>query len=140
LRSRLTFLAVPINMPGSWVGVMSALGVFLEWELGVFPAALGVIIAYWLLTGKISMRGLLSDKSGAGTISSGRIQLLVSTLGLAAYYLSQVANIAHSATGQPGLPDFPADWLLVLGGSHSIYLGGKAIPLIQRLMNKVQDK
>lgn len=87
-------------------------------EVWVLLGGLTIVVAYQLLTGRISVRGLLSGPDG--NLSAARVQLLVATLVGAFVYLSQVIS-------QPGeLPTVPT-WLLVgLGGSELIYLWGKA--------------
>ena len=104
---------------------MSLLLHLVRLEVWVFLLALAGIIAFQILTGDINTKGLLCRNSKAmkksGPISPARVQLLISTLGMAFYYLGQVmGNPTH------GLPDVPASWPAVLGGSHAIYLGGKA--------------
>jgi len=95
--------------------------------------ALASIVAYRLLTGEIDMRGLLFEKTvgkaGAvvGTYSPARLQLLMLTVAAAAHYFSLVVMNLHA--GQAQFPDLPQKWLLILGGSHSIYLGGKTYSL-----------
>jgi len=94
------------------------------WEVTLFLAALIGVVAFQLMTGRINTRKLLSAKTGnaRGGISPERVQLLISTLAAAAYYVMQVSGSARS--GQ--LPDIPATWPAAIGGSNLIYLAGKA--------------
>lgn len=73
-----------------------------------------------MLTGAINMRGLLDDKVSRG-LSPGRVQLLISTVMGAGYYL--LLAIERAPSGK--LPDIPEEALLLVGGSHLVYLGGK---------------
>jgi hypothetical protein len=102
----------------------------LRLEITVFIVALAAITFFRLLTGEIDMRGLLFEKGpgkALGTYSPARVQLLMFTIAGAAYYFSLVVENLHA-----GIHDFPAlpeKWLLMLGGSHSLYLGTKAFSL-----------
>ena len=106
---------------------MGALVRFVRWEVLALVLALAGIVLFELLGGQINTKFLLSGSSGHGhmakdgSISPARVQLLLSTLGLALYYLMQVTNNPTS-----GLPDVPESWPALLGGSHAIYLGSKA--------------
>ena len=106
---------------------MAQIVVIMKWEVIAFLSALGAVVAVQLLTGQISTDGLFrSDGSGSrgenGQFSPVRVQLLVSTLGAAFYYLSQVMTNPNPGT----FPPIPATWPALLGGSHLLYLGGKA--------------
>jgi hypothetical protein len=100
---------------------MDLLSTILSYELLILLVGLGVLITYGLLTGTINMSGLLLDKTSGRAISPGRLQLLIVTLTIALYYLLMV--IDSKDTGK--LPDLPNEFLVALGGSHVLYLGGK---------------
>jgi hypothetical protein len=102
-----------------------ALASFVRIELEVLLAALALIVAFQLLTGKINMGGMLLEKttSGVDGYSAARLQLLLVTLVGAFYLITEVINSIHQ--GSPHFPTVDEKWLLLLGGSHSIYLGGK---------------
>jgi hypothetical protein len=104
---------------------MQSLVSFARTEVGVVLVALALVVGYQLLTGKINMNGLLLEKTGTGVggYSPARLQLMLITLVAAFYFISEVANSIHNGT--PQFPDVSQKWLLMLGGSHSIYLGGK---------------
>ena len=108
---------------------MATLMMFVRYETVFLLAALLAVVAFQMLTGRINTRGLLSEKTkdGLGVISAARVQLLMFTLAMAFYVLSQVVN-SHQ------FPTIDTKWLLILGGSHSIYLGGKSLPLIGSLL------
>ncbi len=91
------------------------------WEGLGFLIALFAIIAGQLLTGQISTRGLLEGSTVRGSrfVSAGRVQLLIATLAAAAQYLSQVWHDAQK------FPEIPRNWLVLLAGSHVLYLGSK---------------
>ena len=91
------------------------------WEGFAFLFALFGVIALRLLTGAIPTRGLIegSTRRGSHFVSAARVQMLIATMAAAAQYLAQV-------WGNPQkLPEVPTNWLLLLGGSHLIYLGNK---------------
>lgn len=96
------------------------------WELLFFMGALVATIVYQLLTGDINTNGLLRAKLGGakGKMSPERVQLLLTTLGAAMYYVLQVSTATKSGTLT--LPEVPQTWPAVVGGSNLLYLGGKA--------------
>jgi hypothetical protein len=61
------------------------------------------------------------DKTGGRKFSPARLQMLVVTMGIALYYILMVLDAKE--TGK--LPDLPNEFLIALGGSHAIFLGGK---------------
>jgi hypothetical protein len=97
-------------------------------EVILFLGGLAAIIAYRLLTGGINTHYLLYGKRKNGTryLSPERVQLLLFTLGTAMFYVVDV--LEKRQTGE--LPDVPAKTLALLGGSHAIYLGGKAYTML----------
>jgi len=105
---------------------MATLMMFARYEIDFFLVALIAVVAYQLLTGRINTRGLLSEKTrnGLGGVSPARVQLLLFTVAFAFYLLSAIIN-----SGQ--FPTIDTKWLLILGGSHSIYLGGKGLSLFR---------
>jgi len=105
---------------------------FARYEICFVVAALIAVVGFQLLTGKIETRGLLREKTknGLGGVSPARVQLLLLTVAFAFYVLSQVKFSIASAFPKPGVfPEIDVKWLLILGGSHSIYLGGKGISM-----------
>jgi hypothetical protein len=109
---------------------MATLMMFARYEIGFLLAALTAVVAYQILTGRINTRGLLSEKTKNGVegISAARVQLLMFTVAMAFYVLSQIVK-----SGQ--FPTIETKWLLILGGSHSVYLGGKSLSLVRSLFN-----
>jgi len=93
----------------------------IAWEALIFLFALFGIVVIRILTGAINARGLLEGTTSDGSrfVSAGRVQLLIATGVAAVQYLSQVWD--HPQV----FPDIPSSWLLLLGGSHVIYLGSK---------------
>lgn len=90
------------------------------------------------MTGGISLEFLLYgdhlDKSApsgySSSFSPGRGQLLMVTILTAAYYLLQVIH------NPKAFPQIPVAWVAALGGSHAIYLSGKAKSM---LLGSLQD-
>lgn len=107
---------------------MATLITFARYEIGFLLAALAAIVVYGLFTGRINTRGLLSDKAknGVGSFSPARLQLLMFTLAVAAYVLSKVINSV--ANGVPEFPEIDPNMLVILGGSHALFLGAKSLP------------
>jgi hypothetical protein len=100
----------------------------------VFVGGLAAIIAYRLLTGQINTTGLLygTKKDGTKYFSPERLQLMIFTLGVAMFYLNNVTQNRTSGV----LPDVPKEILALLGGSHAIYLGGKAYMMLLKNTKK----
>ena len=100
----------------------------LRWEFLSFLVGLAGIVVVQLLTGEINSRYLLFGTVPGRKVNDGRyfsperVQLLVFTLGVALYYLTEVMTTARSGK----VPEIPQSWLVVLGGSNASYLGGKA--------------
>jgi hypothetical protein len=92
-----------------------------EWEGYLFLFVLLGIVLLRISTGNIRTRGLIEGRTRRGRdfLSGGRIQLFWVTLALAARYVYQVWQ------NPTQLPDVPAAWLALLGGSHALYLGTK---------------
>ena len=83
---------------------------------------LAAIIAWKILTRGIDLSGLFQGDAADGStyFSPGRVQLLVFTVLFAVHLLTQI--MAHPTQ----FPSIPHEYLVVLGGSQAIYLGGKA--------------
>ena len=100
---------------------MNTLATVLKYELLVLLTALAALLAYRMITQQINVTGLLMDKTSGRAISPGRIQMLIVTLGIAGYYLMLVVDSKNK--GQ--LPELPNEYIVALGGSHSMFLLGK---------------
>jgi hypothetical protein len=109
---------------------MSSLATVIAWEVWLFTVALAAIVSYRLLTGRINTDGLLQDKSCAGGFSPCRLQLLLSTVSLALYYLAQV----FSQPNPSNFPDLPTELLVGLGASHTLYHGSNAYSVIRDIL------
>jgi hypothetical protein len=75
------------RMPFDASDASKALSDFIEFELWALLGGLVAVVAYQLLTRRINTNGLLNDKS-TGNLDPGRVQLLVTTLVVAAAYLA----------------------------------------------------
>ncbi len=88
-----------------------------RWELIILFTAFGAV-ALWKLFHSASFAGLV--RSSDGTLSPGRIQLLVLTILTALQYvLATIHDPSH-------LPALPSNLVTALGGSQLVYLGSKA--------------
>lgn len=106
---------------------MTTLMKFARYEIEFLLGGLAAVVAFQIITGRIKTKGLLSDKAnGVGNFSPARLQLLIFTFGVAFYILGKV--ISAVAAGKPGFPPIDPNVLVVLGGSHALYLGAKALP------------
>jgi len=95
----------------------------LHFELLGFLYALAAVVAFQLLTGRINLAGVMSQKdpNNPDQTSPERVQLLLATIALSASYLGQVAK----STGAT-MPDVSNQWLYLMGGSSAIYVLRKA--------------
>jgi hypothetical protein len=84
--------------------------------------ALTVIIVWKIFTRGIDLSGLLQGDAADGStyFSPGRVQLLVFTVLFAVHLLTQI--MAHPRQ----FPPIPHEYLIALGASQAVYLGGKA--------------
>ena|SRR5215469_16739155 len=91
-------------------------GDLLGWFLEAWLTALAACIGYRILTGAISLNGLLT--MDGSRFSPERLQLLLVTGSLLAYYVTAAIN-------SKSMPSVPTEWLALLAASHGVYLGGK---------------
>jgi len=108
---------------------MKSVATLAYWEGLILLGGLFGIVFWKLLTGGISLSGLLDGDRREGSdistsFSPGRVQLLMFTISSALYYLLQVIDNPSS------FPKVPDALVAVLGGSHAVYLGGKAQGLL----------
>ena len=101
---------------------MTFLFTLIYWETLILLVCLFGMVGVLALDGRIRLDGLLYGTNGDGTkyFSAGRVQLLLFTLAVAFELLSAVLQDPTK------FPDVPASWIATLGGSHVVYLGGKA--------------
>jgi hypothetical protein len=94
-------------------------------EAGILVGGCFAVVAYKLVSGKISLAGLLHSKEPRerAAFSPTRLQLLISTAAVAVIYLGEV--IANPR--QDSLPHLPLGIVAALGGSQAVYLGGKML-------------
>jgi len=112
---------------------------FAQAQIVIFSVSTLLIILYKMMTGSINTRGMLEDKV-THDFSPGRVQLLMFTLFAAFYYLSLISqSIGDSAQKFIKLPELPDEILVVLGGSHGVYLSGKALPLLASFFKSLSD-
>ena len=107
---------------------MHALVTLARWEVAAFLGGLFGIVLWKLFTGGISLSYLLDagipDASHPGSFraqaSTGRTQLLVVTLIVAAYCVVQMLK------DPTAFPHVPGKIIAGLGGSQALYLAAKA--------------
>jgi hypothetical protein len=96
---------------------MRLLAIAARWELIILITAFGAVTV-WKIFYSATFAGLL--RSADGTLSPGRIQMLVLTVLTAMQYLlTTIHDPSH-------LPAIPSNLVMALGGSHAVYLGSKA--------------
>jgi hypothetical protein len=103
---------------------VEALATVVAAELTVLIGGLAIVVVYGLLTGRINVVGLLSDKSAGKSrraeLSTARVQLLLATIVGALLW-----GLSFAKSGGQ-IPEPPQDLLLLLGGSHALYLASKS--------------
>ena len=106
---------------------METISLVMQIEVWGLAVGLAVIVFIQMMSGTMVTKGLLDDKVGGGSagFSPARLQLLASTVVVALYYAGLVVT---SPTAE--LPTLPNSMLLILGGSHTFYLGSKTASLI----------
>jgi hypothetical protein len=98
-----------------------------RFEVILLIASFG-IVTLWKLLQSASFAGLL--RSNDGTLSPGRIQLLVITVLTALQYLlATIQDPSHMPTISPNL-------VMALGGSQGVYLGAKALDIFGLIRKK----
>jgi hypothetical protein len=104
---------------------------------GTLLLGFAAVVLLQIVTGRIPLSGLLfsKDAGGAQTFSPARLQLLIFTVVVAANYLHAVLADPR----QSSLPTLPTSVIAALGGSHAVYLGGKAFTaFIQPLLKNLE--
>src|SRR5205085_2534419 len=109
------------------------------WLLGLFLAALLVMVLYRMLTGQINTQYLLYGRKSDGTryFSPERVQLMIFTLWVGLSYLLdtyQTQAVQLPPGTKPVLPEVPMKTIALLGGSHAVYLAGK---IYSRLITRI---
>ena len=110
----------------------------IAWSAVLFAVpitAFPLVIGYAFATGEIDLSRLLVDKQLAG-LSQVRVQLLLVTISGAAFYITQAAMAFHAGTTK--LPDIPQPWLVMLGLSNGLYIGGKSASATRRVFNALK--
>jgi hypothetical protein len=93
-------------------------------EMWAILATAALTVLYKMLNGRINMAGLF--RGGNSLIAAPRVQMLAITLFVALDYIQRVATTHNPSS----LPDEPQNMLLLLGASHTLYLGGKGAELL----------
>jgi len=119
------------HLPGR-TRLMNTLFTFMRYEMFFLLASLAAIVGYRLLTGRINTKGLLTDKV-THEFSPGRLQMLIATALVAIYFIVQVLETEK-------MPQLPQEFILALGGSHLLYLGGKTYSVLVDKLAKIAGR
>lgn len=116
---------------GSLPKTMHALATIGMYEASIILLGLAAVLVGGLLTGRIVVGGLLQAdrEDGSAHTSSGRAQLLISTIALAIVYLTQQLKDPSR------FPTVPLSVVGLMGASHAAYLVSK----VANLMNLVDS-
>lgn len=99
---------------------MTTIGLAIGWILTIFLGALGLIVLWKIVAGKIELQYLISDENGDASLS--RFQFLVFTFVIA---MSMFYLIASKTP--PDYPVIPNQILALLGISGGSYLVAKGV-------------
>ncbi len=103
---------------------MNFLTLLTGWIIAVFIGALGAIILYLILKGKINLERLISDADGHASLS--RLQFLIFTFVIAMSFFLVV--VGGSGQGYPSFPaKIPPGLFALLGISGGSYVVAKGI-------------
>jgi hypothetical protein len=102
---------------------------FLRYEIFGLIAVILLVVIYQMLTGRININKLLTDKK-TGQTSSSRIQQLFFTAFIAMYY------VYLSYKDPSRFPELPPEILYLMGGSSALYLSDKARSLLKLFTKK----
>ena len=114
---------------------MQLLITMVSWIVGLLLGGLVVVTLYGILTGQINTRNLLYGRMRDSTayLSPERVQLMIFTLWVGLFYLldtfetrflNPTPETAHT------FPEVNTQTLALLGGSHTVYLLGKAYAML----------
>ncbi len=100
---------------------MQNLALIAGWITAVFIGALGIIIIYYIISGKIDLSKLISEKDGSASLS--RFQFLIFTFVIAMSLLLIIVS-----QRPPDFPDtIPPEIFILLGISGGTYVISKGI-------------
>jgi hypothetical protein len=110
---------------------MQSLVTIVSWIIGLFLACLIVLILFRMLTGQINTRNLLYGRMSDGSryLSPERVQLMIFTIWVGLFYLLETFEtrvVNPTETTAHTLPEVETQTLVLLGGSQTIYIIGKA--------------
>jgi len=100
---------------------MNTLATVLRYEMLFLLFGFAAVVGYRMITQQINVTGLLMDKTSGRAISPARVQMLMTSIGLAGYYLMLVFDTKDTSR----LPDMPNEYVVAFGASHAIFLAGK---------------
>ena len=95
-------------------------------EMWIFIVGMAGTVLYKIISGEIPLKGLLSEKDNKKSGSLGRAQMLLFTILGSLYILYKVAEEPTK------FPEIPMELILLMGMSHSTYLGSKYYKLIRK--------
>ena len=96
---------------------MQSLILFIKYFVIIFISVLLLLVVYKVVTGKISLKKLLSDKK-TGNLSHGRVQQFIFTIVFSGYLI-------WYASKKGNFPEIDINLLLLFAASSSVYITGK---------------
>lgn len=92
-----------------------------------------LVIAYWVVSRRLSLRGLLTESSTGQMALFSRPQMLFASLAAAAVYVGMVTEAIDTDSA---FPEVQPEFLVALAGSQAVFIGGK---LMSNLMFKFKS-
>lgn len=99
---------------------MTHLTIVWGWMITIFVGMLGLLFLWFIITGRIDLTYVLSERDGMASLA--RLQFLVVVLTIAGGFLFVVIR-----SPEPALPNIPGAVLILLGISGGTYLLSKGI-------------
>lgn len=97
---------------------MSTLVLVMGWTLTIFIGLLALIILWLIITGKIDLKLLISEKDGAASLSRFQFLIFTFVIAMSLFYLIALHG---------NYPNIPGEILALLGISGGSYVVSKGI-------------
>lgn len=101
--------------------------------MAIWLGGLVLVIAYWVVSRRLSLRGLLTESSTGQMALLSRPQMLFAALAAAAVYVGMVLEAIDTGSA---FPEVQPELLAALAGSQAVFIGGK---LMSNLMSKFKS-
>lgn len=101
--------------------------------IAIWLGGLALVIAYWVVSRRLPLRGLLTESSTGQVALFSRPQMLFASLAAAAVYVGMVTEALDTDSA---FPEVQPEFLAALAGSQAVFIGGK---LMSNLMSRFKS-